>query len=577
MSRLPPAVSRRARVEQVKPFFCRIDRNMRMTEHHDVRLGKPSPQTRRPALRGATVMDNGDVDTFPVVLEALGQREAEIVVAHYRVHRGDRFELLENVERHKVPGVDDGIDARQKLVRFCGQVFRPPRDMCVRQNTDEHVQIEDMSAEVNIGLLGLGTVGAAVAETLTVRRQRVEDEIGLPVRLSKVLVRNLDKRRDFAIDPALITTNPDDILDDPNINMIVEVMGGEEPAGSYIERAFKAGKHVVTANKELVAKRGRELLALAAKTNVDFHYEASVGGGIPLIGPFKQDLVANRILKVKAIINGTTNYILTRMAEDGAEFGEALAEAQDLGYAEKPDPSNDVEGIDASYKLAILSTLAFHIAVRPDQIYRQGITKLTARDFRYASDLGYTIKLLAIASDTDGDIEVRVHPALLERHALLARVDGVYNAVEVEGDMVGKVMFTGRGAGAAPTASAVIADIIDIAQDTQREFGFITPVIRFDDSKRIKLMGDVRTRYYLRLEVADEPGVLSQITKVLGEQHISIASIIQKEVNDQARSAELVIVTHQALERSVTTALDLLQKLPIVHEVGCLIRIEEDE
>ncbi len=434
-----------------------------------------------------------------------------------------------------------------------------------------------MSAEVNIGLLGLGTVGSAVAETLIAKRQHVEDEIGLPVRLSKVLVRDLSKRRDYGIDPSLLTTNADDILDDPAINMVIEVMGAEEPAGTYIERAFKAGKHVVTANKELVAKRGRELLALAAKTNVDFHYEASVGGGIPLIAPFKQDLAANRIMRVKAIINGTTNYILTRMAEDGAEFSDALAEAQDLGYAEKTDPSNDVEGIDASYKLAILSTLAFHVAVRPEQIYRQGITRITARDFRYAGDLGYTIKLLAIASDTDGEVEVRVHPALLERHALLARVDGVYNAVQVEGDLVGKVMFTGRGAGAGPTASAVIADVIDIAQDWQREFGFITPVIRFDDSKRIKPMGDVLTRYYLRLDVADEPGVLAQITKVLGEQRISIASIIQKEVNEQARSAELVIVTHRALERAVMGALELLEKLPVVHEVGCLIRIEEDD
>jgi homoserine dehydrogenase len=325
-----------------------------------------------------------------------------------------------------------------------------------------------------------------------------------------------------------------------------------------------------------VAKQGPQLLALAAEKNVDFHYEASVGGGIPLIAPFKQDLAANRIERVKAIINGTTNYILTRMTEDGVEFREALAEAQKLGYAEA-DPANDVEGTDAVYKIAILSTLAFHTFIRPEEIFREGITKLSARDFRYAHDLGYTIKLLAIAADPDGDVEVRVHPVLLPSHALLARVDGVHNAVQVEGDLVGKVMFTGRGAGAMPTASAVIADIIDIAQDVQREMGFITPVIHIDEHKRVKPMAQVQTRYYLRLEVADEPGVLAQITSVLGEQGISIASIIQKEVNDEARSAEIVIVTHKALEGAVGAALDKLRKLPVVSEIGSAIRIDEEE
>jgi homoserine dehydrogenase len=429
--------------------------------------------------------------------------------------------------------------------------------------------------EVRVGLLGLGTVGSGVAEILTRKNADVAREIGLPIRLCRVLVRDLDKRRGFAVDAALLTTNAADVVENPDIDMVVEVMGGEEPAASCIRRAIQAGKQVVTANKELVAKQGPELLALAAERNVDFHYEASVGGGIPLIGPFKQDLAANRIESLRAIINGTTNYILTRMAEEGIEFAEALAEAQRLGYAE-PDPANDVEGTDAVYKIAILSTLAFHTVVKPDQVYREGITRLSARDFRYARDLGYTIKLLAMAADQDGQVEVRVHPVLLPEHALLARVDGVYNAVQVEGDLVGKVMFTGRGAGAMPTASAVIADVIDIAQDVQREMGFITPVIHFDDRKRIKPMAEVRTRFYLRLEVADRPGVLAQITSVLGEQGISIASIIQKEVNDQARSAEIVIVTHSALEGAVSASLAMLDKLAVVHEVGSAIRIEED-
>jgi len=429
--------------------------------------------------------------------------------------------------------------------------------------------------EVRIGLLGLGTVGSGVAEILSRKRADVEREIGLPVRLCRVLVRNREKRRGFTVDPQLLTSDPADIVESPDVNMVIEVMGGEEPAGSYIRRAMNAGKQVVTANKELVAKRGAELLTLAAEKNVDFHYEASVGGGIPLIAPFKQDLAANRICRVKAIINGTTNYILTRMAEAGVEFGEALAEAQALGYAE-PDPANDVEGTDAVYKLAILSTLAFHIVVRPEQIYSEGITKLAARDFRYARDLGYTIKLLAIGADVDGQVEARVHPVMLPASALLARVDGVYNAVQVEGDLVGKVMFTGCGAGAMPTASAVIADVIDIAQDVQREMGFITPVIRYDDGKNIKPMSEVLTRFYLRLEVVDEPGVLAQITKVLGEQGISIASIIQKEVDDVARSAEIVIVTHTAVEGAISQALTQLRELKVVNEIGSAIRIEED-
>ncbi|MBV8083988.1 MAG: homoserine dehydrogenase, partial [Chloroflexi bacterium] len=380
--------------------------------------------------------------------------------------------------------------------------------------------------EISIGLLGPGNVGSGVAEILVTKRQEIEREVGLPVKLAKVLVRDLDKRRDYALDPGLLTRNPADILENPAINMVVESMGGEEPAGEFVRRAMQAGKHVVTCNKELVAKQGASLLKLAGERNVDFHYEASVGGGIPLIGPFKQDLAANRLLKVRAIINGTTNYILTRMAEDGVDYGDALGEAQQLGYAE-PDPTNDVEGIDAVYKLAILATLAFKTPVSPEQIYREGISRLTARDFRYARELGYTIKLLAMAADEDGQVEARVHPVLLESHAQLARVDGVFNAVQVEGDLVGKVMFTGRGAGAMPTTSAILADVIDIAQDVQREMGFITPVIHYDDSKRIRPMADVQTRFFIRMEVADEPGVLAQVAQVIGQEQVSIASIVQ--------------------------------------------------
>ena len=546
-----------------------------MPEDDDVRLWKAAPQPGCASLRGAGIMDHGHVQALPGALDRRGQRQRVVVVALHRVERGNGGEPPQQRFLQHVASVDDDIYPGEKLVRLGGQVARTPRNVRICQNPNVH-SLKDMSAEIGVGLLGLGTVGSAVAEVLVSREAEITAEAGLPVRLRRVLVRDKGKRRAFHLEPDLLTTSAADVLDDPSVNLVIEVMGGEEPAGSLIERAFRAGKHVVTANKELVAKRGRALLQVARETNVDFHYEASVGGGIPLIGPFKQDLVANRISQVRAIINGTTNYMLTRMAEEPVDYADVLAEAQRLGYAE-PDPTNDVEGIDASYKLAILATLAFHVEVRPDQVYREGVTRLTARDMQYARELGYVVKLLAIASDGGAGIEARVHPALLEKHALLARVDGVYNAVQVEGDLTGRVMFTGRGAGAMPTASAVVADVIDIAQDCQREFGVITPTIRFDDAKRVLSMDDVHTRYYVRLEVDDAPGVLAQITRVLGDQAISIASIIQREVNSAARSAEIVIVSHRAVERSMQAALAQLGVLAAVREVAAVIRIEEEE
>lgn len=425
---------------------------------------------------------------------------------------------------------------------------------------------------IRVGLMGLGVVGSGVARILTEKADRIQAHLEYPVELARVLVRDPDRERSVQVPQSLITTESRDILDDPSIDIVIEVMGGETPAHGYIQEAIRKGKHVITANKEVMAKHGPELLALANQHGVDILYEASVGGGIPLIGPFQQDLAANKITSIQAIINGTTNYILTRMADQGAEFSTALAEAQSLGYAEA-DPTNDVEGIDAAYKLAILATLAFHLPVRPGDVYREGITKLTSRDFRYARELGYAIKLLAIAREEEGKVEARVHPTLVPQSLLMAQIGGVFNAVRVDGDLVGTVIFYGPGAGSLPTSSAVVADLIVLAKNISAGLtGRFR--LREDDGKALSPMARVRTRYYLRMDVADNPGVLAQIASILGENQISIASVIQKEVDPEAQLAEIVIMTHQAREKDMQGALAKLRALPVVREIGGFLRAE---
>ncbi len=305
-----------------------------------------------------------------------------------------------------------------------------------------------------MGLLGLGTVGAGVANVLIRKRDALERRIGRPVEIRKALVRDPAKSRPLSLAAPLVT-DPLDVLDDPSVDVVVEVLGGEEPARTLILQAIERGKHVVTANKEVMAKHGPSILAAAAKRGVMVAYEASVGGGIPLIGPFQLDLAANDITSVVGIVNGTTNYILTRMTESGAGFAEALREAQDLGYAE-PDPTNDVEAWDAAYKLTILASLAFGVPVQPEQVFREGITRVSQRDILYAGEMGYRIKLLAIARLVDGAVEIRVHPTLVHQGSMLASVDGSFNAVQVQGDLIGTALFYGRGAGSEPTASAVL-------------------------------------------------------------------------------------------------------------------------
>lgn len=430
---------------------------------------------------------------------------------------------------------------------------------------------------IGVGLLGLGVVAGQVARVLTEKADALAEKAGCPIvlRKIKVLPQDLSRPQAKKIPANLFTTDDDEFFKTPDIDIVVEAIGGERPAYDYQKRALTLGKHVVTSNKEVIAKHGIELLSLARKHGVGLQYEASVGGGIPLIAPFKHDLVANDITAIYAIINGTTNYILTMMAREGMDFAAALKKAQKLGYAEA-NPENDIEGIDANYKLAILASLAFHTEVRPPDIYREGISRLNERDFRYAEELGFAIKLLAIAKQSDNVIEARVHPVFIPEDSFLAKVDGVFNAVHVEGDLVGKVLFVGQGAGAKPTSSAVIADVVSSAREIRLGIGSIS-TWKAVPGRTIRSMDEVETQYYIRLAAKDRPGVLAQIATVFGKNKISIASAIQPESDEKTKTAEIVIMTHPAKEKAMQKGLRELEKLEVVKEISNFIRVEEIE
>ena len=425
---------------------------------------------------------------------------------------------------------------------------------------------------LGVGLLGLGNVGSAVAETLLKGRDGPAEAAGVPMELRGVVVRDLSKPRLVSLPDGALSTDPAHVLDDRAVDVVVEVMGGENPAFEYICRALRAGKHVVTANKEVLSKRGGELLAVAAENGVSLAYEASVGGGIPIIGPLSDDLLANGIVSIRAIINGTTNYILTRMAADGADFADALAEAQELGYAEA-DPTADVDAFDAVYKIAILARLAFRTEVPIDAVYREGIRNVQAKDFRYARDLGYTIKLLAVARREQDGLLARVHPALVPANVPMAGVNGVLNAVEVEGDLVGTLWFQGPGAGPKPTASAVMGDLIRIAREI-RAGGAPAPARAAADGLRLLGMEEHVSQYYMRLGVRDRAGVLAKIAGVLGDLDISIASVIQMDVDLERGVADLVIMTHPAREANIQTAVTRIKALDVVVSLANLLRVE---
>ena len=424
-----------------------------------------------------------------------------------------------------------------------------------------------MSEPIGISFLGAGNVGGGVLAAMEAGADGYALIVGRPLALRRVLVRDPSKPRSGVPEGAL-TTSIDDVLDDPGTQIVVELMGGEQPAHEYIERSLRAGRHVVSANKEVIAKAGASLLAVAAENGVRLLYEAAVGGGIPSVSPLSRDLLANEITSVTAIINGTTNYMLTSMSRDGTGYSEALAEAQRLGYAE-PDPTADVEGIDAAYKLAILCGLAFGVAVAPEEVATQGISSVTADDLRYADTLGYAVKLLATGRLVDGEIIASVQPTLIARDEPLAKVDGVLNAIQFEGDLVGRVVFEGPGAGPAPTASSVLADVLDIARDIAAGRP-VLPAPQYR-SARVRRPSEHRSRYYLRLTVADQAGVFAQLGSALGGHGISIASVIQVEVDENAQTAEVVITTHETGGAALDDALAEIRALEVVSEVGSVL------
>ncbi|MCH2314216.1 MAG: homoserine dehydrogenase, partial [SAR202 cluster bacterium] len=410
-----------------------------------------------------------------------------------------------------------------------------------------------------------------VARIISEKSDLLERQIGAKLDLRGVLVRNQNKPRSFQLPEDMFVDSPQSILEDSNVDIVVELMGGEEPALSYILNAVSNGKHVVTANKEVMAKHGPAIFAAARKRDVRVLFEASVAGGTPIISPLMRDLVSNDVKSIKAIINGTTNYILTRMANEQADYDEVLQEAQALGYAES-DPTNDVQGIDASYKLAILSTLAFRAQVKNTDVYYEGITRLAAQDFQYSDELGYSIKLLAISTRVDNQVQARVHPALIDKSQMLAKVDGVLNAVEVETDLTDSVMFYGPGAGEMPTTSAVVADIVNIGRNVAGNAAFLDPV-RLSDQITVQPMSELISEYYLRLEAKDQPGVLAKIASVLAGNGISISSFLQKGSNQQKGTAEMVIMTHEAREEAIQNALDSIGNLDVVANIGNMIRV----
>ena len=421
--------------------------------------------------------------------------------------------------------------------------------------------------KIKIGLLGLGTVGTGVYKLIRMRSDIMEKTIGAKLEIKKILVHNKNKKRE-GVDENLLTDNWKEIVEDEEIQIIVEVIGGIEPARTMILEALRAGKNVVSANKDLIAEQGRELLDTAVEYGKDLLFEAAVAGGIPIIRPLKQCLAANEISDILGIVNGTTNYILTKMFEEGMEFEDALRQAQELGYAEA-DPTADVEGLDAGRKAAIMASIGFHSRVVFSDVYTEGITKITAADIAYAKEFDSVIKLLAVARNTEDGIEAGVYPMMLPKDHPLSSVRESFNAVFIHGDAVDDAMFYGRGAGEMPTASAVVGDIIDVARDLAYD---CTGRISCTCYRQIpvKDFGEVENKFFLRMQVKNQPGVLAKIAQVFGEHMVSIARVVQK--NAVADSAELVVVTDRVKEKHMEEALEKLGKMESIYEVSSVIR-----
>ncbi len=419
-----------------------------------------------------------------------------------------------------------------------------------------------------IALLGMGTVGGGVYQIIERQKQEMPFKVGAELEIVKVLVRNRAKYADRV--PAEVLTDCwEDIINDESIDIVVEVMGGIEPARTYIRAALAAGKHVVTANKDLMAVHGHELLELARENHCDLLFEAAVAGGIPIIRPLKQCLAGNDITEIMGIINGTTNFILTKMEKEGMDFAEALRLATDLGYAEA-DPTADIEGYDAGRKLAIMASIAFHTPVTFDDVFTEGITKITAKDMRYAQEMGCSIKLLGIAKKTETGIEVKVHPTLIPEQHPLASVNDSFNAVFVHGDAVDDAMFYGRGAGALPTGSAVVGDIMDVARNMLFHANGRIGCSCYKNLP-IKKIGDTASSYYIRMRLEDRAGTLAAMANVFGSNQVSIAVLLQKETIGQ--DAELVVVTHAVEEGKFMNAIAALSAMDMVKEISSIIRV----
>ncbi len=424
---------------------------------------------------------------------------------------------------------------------------------------------------ITVGMLGCGVVGTGTLRALQENAAGIERQLGARIVVKKVCVRSLDKPRDVDLPRSFFTTDASEVLDDPEVDIVAELIGGLQPAGDYIQRALRNGKHVVTANKELIAKGGHHLLVEAGQRNLDFFFEGAVAGGIPIIRALKVSLAGNRVQEVVGIVNGTTNYILTQMAQGGMDFEVALKEAQSKGYAEA-DPTDDVEGFDAAYKLSILASIAFQSRVPLEQVFAEGIRGISDRDIHYARELGYVIKLVALARERPDGLELRVHPAMLPVRHPLASVNDVFNAVYVRGNAVGEVMFYGRGAGSMPTGSSVSADILEVARGILNGGSGRLGCTCFHQ-KPILAIEDVETNYYVRTETEDRPGVLAAVAKVFADHNVSLESMLQK--HGDGSMAEIVWITHRTREGKMRQALADIETLPNVRRVANWIRVEE--
>jgi homoserine dehydrogenase len=431
--------------------------------------------------------------------------------------------------------------------------------------------------QINVGIIGFGTVGSGTVEALIENREIIRNRVGAEIFIKKIADLDIETDRGIHVDPTILTTEASELLDDPEIHILVELMGGIDKAKEYILKALKNKKHVVTANKALLAEFGEEIYKVAENSGVSLSFEASVAGGIPIIRAFKEGLSANRIHNVMGILNGTSNYILTEMTHKEMPYDQAVEKSIELGYAEDP-PTLDVDGTDAAHKIAILVSIAFGIPVSFDRIFREGIEKITPEDIRFAGEFGYCIKLLAIARDLGDRVEARVHPAMISLDHIMANVNGAYNAIYLEGDFLGPNLYYGLGAGRRPTGSAVVSDIICLArQIRQRVENHLPPLAHARPQDRdisIQPIEELISPYYFRFSALDRPGVLSKISGVLGEHQISISSVIQKgrEIDG---SVPIVMLTHEARERDVLEALKILDGLDVLTDQTMVIRVEE--